>query len=720
MQHEYYAYRASLDKKKIDLSRIPDTAIERLTIVENEIERFALTKEQIQNGDVVKQQNTGQLYFVINDNKLNSEDGYTDGMAVNIPWTEIIGKPLQYPPIPHTHEGEDTISSVNHSLVSEKCEREIFVGSGLLGGGSLLDDVNINVNFADPLETPTNNIGTICSGSDERLYNDRNAADVYGWAKTSTLLPSAVPNLDVSKLTTGVLETQRGGTGISSYTTNNYIRSKNTNELEQRTPDQVRTDINAAITNQIMHIGTTSVNINRSSGTLNLTGIGTLECGAISSTSTITTTELISPIVRLSQTSGYLRLISGNSENNRTFTIDTNNLNRTLKLEGDFTKGDSSVLTINTNTGNKIINFSSNQTRTYTIPDVANSNFVMTQGAQTISGNITFSNTITGSINGNAETVPWSGVSGKPSTFTPSSHNNTAHSTNYAAEAITITAGTGLTGGGNLTANRTLNVSYGTAAGTACQGNDGRLSNARTPTAHTHTLANITDSGNLAAINTNASTANYLRGDGSWVTPPNTTYSAMSVAEGQTGTATSSRAMRADHLKSIIEHRITNTDPKSHTHNYAGSSTAGGAANSVASTLTRGTGLTGNNFNGSAATTWAVSYGTAAGTACQGNDSRLSNARTPTTHTHGGGDITSAVANATTAANCSRQIIAGTGCTGGGALTANRTINVTYGTTAGTACQGNDSRLADDRTRKTTVSTANPSGGADGDIWLEI
>lgn len=44
-------------------------------------------------------------------------------------------------------------------------------------------------------------------------------------------------------------------------------------------------------------------------------------------------------------------------------------------------------------------------------------------------------------------------------------------------------------------------------------------------------------------------------------------------------------------------------------------------------TLTLGTGLTGTSFNGSAAVTAAVSYGTTAGTACQGNDSRLSNSR---------------------------------------------------------------------------------------------
>lgn len=39
----------------------------------------------------------------------------------------------------------------------------------------------------------------------------------------------------------------------------------------------------------------------------------------------------------------------------------------------------------------------------------------------------------------------------------------------------TLTAGTGLTGGGDLSANRSFAVSYGTAAGTAAQGNDSRI-----------------------------------------------------------------------------------------------------------------------------------------------------------------------------------------------------------------------------------------------------
>lgn len=40
----------------------------------------------------------------------------------------------------------------------------------------------------------------------------------------------------------------------------------------------------------------------------------------------------------------------------------------------------------------------------------------------------------------------------------------------------TVTAGTGLSGGGDLSTNRTLAVSYGSASGTAVQGNDTRVS----------------------------------------------------------------------------------------------------------------------------------------------------------------------------------------------------------------------------------------------------
>ena len=63
-------------------------------------------------------------------------------------------------------------------------------------------------------------------------------------------------------------------------------------------------------------------------------------------------------------------------------------------------------------------------------------------------------------------------------------------------------------------------------------------------------------------------------------------------------------------------------------------------------------------------------------------------------------------------ANTSTQIIAGTGLTGGGTLATNRTLTVSYGTTAGTAAQGNDSRLSDAREWSAeTVSQAEAEAG---------
>lgn len=57
-------------------------------------------------------------------------------------------------------------------------------------------------------------------------------------------------------------------------------------------------------------------------------------------------------------------------------------------------------------------------------------------------------------------------------------------------------------------------------------------------------------------------------------------------------------------------------------------------------------------------------------------------------------EVAAAIAAAVSVkADAARTITAGTGLTGGGDLTANRTLTVAYGTSSGTAAQGNDSRI---------------------------
>lgn len=105
-----------------------------------------------------------------------------------------------------------------------------------------------------------------------------------------------------------------------------------------------------------------------------------------------------------------------------------------------------------------------------------------------------------------------------------------------------------------------------------------------------------------------------------------------------------------------------------------------------------------------AATGSLRTLGTGAQQACAGNDSRLSDSRTPTSHAsshqNGGSDE---VATATPAANAIPKAGAGGDLDGGW---------ITYGSSASTACEGNDSRLSDSRT-PTSHASSHQDGGSD-------
>ena len=95
---------------KIDIARIPAGALERLVPVTNDEARFALTTEQVQNGDVVKVTGTNSLYYVVDDTKLSTEEGYepyATGTAMSVSWGGITDKPSTFAPSPHTHTTSD-------------------------------------------------------------------------------------------------------------------------------------------------------------------------------------------------------------------------------------------------------------------------------------------------------------------------------------------------------------------------------------------------------------------------------------------------------------------------------------------------------------------------------------------------------------------------------------------------------------------------------------
>lgn len=90
----------------IDIDRLPKGAIERMVYVKDDAARFALTTNTTQNGDTVKVRSTKKMFYVIDDTKLSSEAGYepyTAESASAVPWSGVTGKPTTFTPEAHTH-----------------------------------------------------------------------------------------------------------------------------------------------------------------------------------------------------------------------------------------------------------------------------------------------------------------------------------------------------------------------------------------------------------------------------------------------------------------------------------------------------------------------------------------------------------------------------------------------------------------------------------------
>ena len=132
----------------------------------------------------------------------------------------------------------------------------------------------------------------------------------------------------------------------------------------------------------------------------------------------------------------------------------------------------------------------------------------------------------------------------------------------------------------SFTKNTAHNKDFGTAAGTVCQGNDSRLSDSRTPTSHTHTLSDVTDSGGAAALDVGTSTGTVCAGDDSRLsdarTPTSHNHSGSDITSGTIDTdrldvgASSGKVAAGDHTHSSY---ITGNETITLSGNVTGSGT---------------------------------------------------------------------------------------------------------------------------------------------------
>ena len=122
----------------LSIDNIPKAALERQVPVADDTARFKLTTDDVQNGDVVKVTSTGLMYFVTDQTKLNSADGYmefTAGSAASVPWTGVTGKPSTFAPSAHKHAISD-ITNLQDTLNGKAANKNMTAATANADGGA--------------------------------------------------------------------------------------------------------------------------------------------------------------------------------------------------------------------------------------------------------------------------------------------------------------------------------------------------------------------------------------------------------------------------------------------------------------------------------------------------------------------------------------------------------------------------------------------------------
>lgn len=165
----------SLDASKltgtVDIDRLPQGALEKCVIVADDNARFSLTINEVQIGDTVKVDSDKKMYFVIDDTKLNSDEGYTvytAGTATSVPWSGITDKPETYTPSNHNHTVSE-ISDFPDSLPAHGGNADT------VNGHNVNSDVPADAKFTDTIYThPT-------TSGNKHIPSGGSSGQVLGW-----------------------------------------------------------------------------------------------------------------------------------------------------------------------------------------------------------------------------------------------------------------------------------------------------------------------------------------------------------------------------------------------------------------------------------------------------------------------------------------------------------------------------------------------------------
>ncbi|WP_300944223.1 hypothetical protein, partial [uncultured Duncaniella sp.] len=166
---------AWITKGTISIDRLPHGALERCVVVATDTARMALTIDDVQAGDTVKVTGTGLMYFVVDADKLGTEDAfevYTAGTASAVDWSGVQNKPTTL-----TGYGITDAVAANEkvSVASAANAGKILV---LNGDGKLDVDITGSVAWDKITGKPTSTVTAIDQAVTASVHTNRAVLDL--------------------------------------------------------------------------------------------------------------------------------------------------------------------------------------------------------------------------------------------------------------------------------------------------------------------------------------------------------------------------------------------------------------------------------------------------------------------------------------------------------------------------------------------------------------
>ena len=508
----------------LSLDNIPKAALERQVPVADDTARFKLTTDDVQNGDVVKVKSTGLMYFVTDQTKLSSADGYmefTAGSAASVPWTGVTGKPSTFTPSSHKHAISD-ITSLQDALNGKAANKTMTAATASAAGtaglvpapaaGKQGQFLRGDGTWDKPTDTTYNDATTSAHGlmtAADKVKLNGIAANANNYTHPSSHPLSMITETDTLKVMTADERTKLAGiaAGANKYTHPSYTAKES--GLYKVTVDSTghvsavaavtKADITALgipgqDTNTTYNDATTSAHgLMTAADKVKLNGIAanannythpayTAKASGLYKV-TVDATGHVSAVAAVTKADITALGIPGSDTNTDT------KVTQTAIKSSDYTNW-RTVLWGSSNSGTE--GFAPG---TVTDGVFSDANLTYQPSTGTLKANI-----FKGSLSGNASTasnVAWTGVTGRPSSMPASDVYAWAKASSkpsYSKSEVGL-------GNVDNTADSAKSVKYATSAGTAgavAWGNVSGKPSTFAPSSHTHSYAGSSSAGGSA------------------------------------------------------------------------------------------------------------------------------------------------------------------------------------------------------------------------------